>query len=148
MSEAYLLSLHRRTATCSCTDEGPGTSCISGQQLFELVRQTYSRACHAHPRDNIPWSLYETRRAYYYAHLGEMAPDLDRMLQKAVNTISNLLINLADADDDRNPESGEIYSDVIQGALYLDDAIKIGIIPDNYGMNIANLIEEAKNAYS
>ena len=79
MPESYLLSLHRRTATCGCTGEGPGDTCEQGKHLFELVRQAYTQVCGAPPHDHVPWSIYETQRARYYAHLGEMANYLDMM---------------------------------------------------------------------
>lgn len=79
MPEATLLSLHRHTATCGCTGEGPGATCEQGQRLFELVRQAYAQVCGADPHDHVPWAIYETQRARYYAHLGEMANYLDMM---------------------------------------------------------------------
>ncbi|GHP00725.1 hypothetical protein KSF_107720 [Reticulibacter mediterranei] len=73
------------------------------------------------------------------------AADLARMLQKAVNTISYMLMNIADVDDHRNPESGMIFSDVVRGALFLEETIKIGFLPDNYAKDgVADLIEEVK----
>ncbi len=71
--------------------------------------------------------------------------DLAHMLQEAVNTISFMLMNIADSDDHCSPESGEIYSDIVCGALYLEEAIKMGVIPDNYGKDrVAELIEAVK----
>jgi len=70
---------------------------------------------------------------------------LAHLLQQAVNTISFMLLNLADAEDHLNPTSGEIYSDVVRGALCLEEAIKAGIIPDNYEKDgVAGLIKEVK----
>lgn len=79
MTESYLLSLHRQTATCGCTGEGPGVMCEQGKHLFELVHEAYTQVRGAPPHDHVPWSIYETQRARYYAHLGEMANYLDMM---------------------------------------------------------------------
>lgn len=70
-------------------------------------------------------------------------PGPESLLQRAVNTISALLMNLADAEDHRNPVTGEIYDDVVQGALFLAEALKGRIVPGNYGTDgVAELIEE------
>lgn len=76
---SYILSLHRCIATCGCTDEGPEQQCEEGQRLFELVSQAYTLASSAAPREHLPWATYETQRARYYAHLGEMVHSLDMM---------------------------------------------------------------------
>jgi len=67
------------------------------------------------------------------------------MLQLAVNAISALLVNLADAEDDRRPESGPFYGEVVQGALSLDAAVRAGILPDNYTSDgVGALLERVK----
>src|SRR5262245_4588863 len=76
LSESYILSLRRRTATCGCTDEGPGQACEEGQRLFQQVSLAYVQACGAHPHEDRVWSYYETGCARYYAHLGEMVLSL------------------------------------------------------------------------
>jgi hypothetical protein len=77
--ESSIVSLHRKIAGCGCAHEGPGETCSSGKQLFELVRQAHTQVCGAHPCEHIPWTIYETQRARYYAHLGEVTNYLDMM---------------------------------------------------------------------
>jgi len=94
--------------------------------------------------------LYQQDQRNHINDAAETDPDdtsplLEEAFERSVNIIRTLLINLADSDNDRNPESGEIYRDVMDATLFLDETLQSGLVHTNDNKDgIVHLIEEVK----